>query len=314
MPDRLDVLVIGECVADIVRLPGAAEQVHPGGSPANVAYGLARLGRKTTLLTQLGPDGNGRLIREHLEGAGVDVRTDGATGPTPSAAVTLDDVGRAAYTFEIAWTLAAAASGPYSGASYQHVHTGSIAAVVEPGATSVLDAVESARTAASISYDPNVRPELMGHHDTAVRRVERCVALSDVVKASDEDLAWLYPGEDPEKIAARWQAAGPALVLVTRGAEGALALLPGARASVGALPTDVIDTVGAGDAFMSGTLHALASRGLLGARGRDRLRTVDVETVTEVLRHAAASAAVTVARAGANPPDEAELRAALGRF
>lgn len=314
MPDRLDVLVIGECVADIVRLPGAAEQVHPGGSPANVAYGLARLGRKTTLLTQLGPDGNGLLIREHLEGAGVDVRTDGATGPTPSAAVTLDDVGRAAYTFEIAWTLAAAASGPYSGASYQHVHTGSIAAVVEPGATSVLDAVESARTAASISYDPNVRPELMGHHDTAVRRVERCVALSDVVKASDEDLAWLYPGEDPEKIAARWQAAGPALVLVTRGAEGALALLPGARASVGALPTDVIDTVGAGDAFMSGTLHALASRGLLGARGRDRLRTVDVETVTEVLRHAAASAAVTVARAGANPPDEAELRAALGRF
>ncbi|MGP3633668.1 carbohydrate kinase family protein [Streptomyces sp. 24-1644] len=310
MLDRLDVLVIGECVADIVRLPGAADQVHPGGSPANVAYGLARLGGEATLLTQLGPDGDGRLIRDHLTAGGVRVRTDHSTAPTPSAAVTLDDDGRATYTFEITWTLTAAGSGP----THQHVHTGSIAAVMEPGAATVLDAVESSRTASTVSYDPNVRPELMGDHATAVRRVERCVALSDVVKASDEDLAWLYPGEEPEQIAARWQATGPALVLVTRGADGAFAVLPGGRVTIGALPTRVVDTVGAGDAFMSGTLHALASRGLLGADGRERLRAVDADTVTEVLRHAAASAAVTVARAGANPPDEAELKAALDRF
>ncbi|MFC9244808.1 carbohydrate kinase [Streptomyces sp. NPDC057136] len=309
MLDRLDVLVIGECVADIVRLPGAAEQVHPGGSPANVAYGLARLGRNATLLTQLGPDDNGRLIRDHLTAAGVRVCTDGATAPTPSAAVTLDGGGQAAYTFEITWTLAPAGSG----SPHQHVHTGSIAAVMEPGAATVLAAVESSRTAATISYDPNVRPELMGDHDTAVRRAERCVALSDVVKASDEDLEWLYPGEDPERVAERWQATGPALVLVTRGADGALAVLPGGRVTVDALPTEVVDTVGAGDAFMSGTLHALAALGLLGADGRERLRAVDADTVTEVLRHAAASAAVTVARAGANPPDEDELKAALDR-
>lgn len=84
--------------------------------------------------------------------------------------------------------------------------------------------------------------------------------------------------------------------------------------TVDALPTDVVDTVGAGDAFMSGTLHALASQGLLGADGRERLRSLSRDTVTDVLRHAAASAAVTVARAGANPPDEAELKAALARF
>ena len=310
MLDRLDVLVIGECVADIVRLPGAADQVHPGGSPANVAHGLARLGRRATLLTQLGPDANGRLIRDHLAASGVRVRTDGATAPTPSAAVTLDGGGRATYTFEITWTLAPDGTGD----PYQHVHTGSVAAVMEPGAATVLGAVESARPAATISYDPNVRPELMGDHDTAVRRVERCVALSDVVKASDEDLEWLYPGEDPEAVAARWQTTGPALVLVTRGADGALAVLPGGRATVEALPTDVVDTVGAGDAFMSGALHALASLGLVGADGRERLRSVDADTVTEVLRHAAASGAVTVARAGANPPDEAELKAALDRF
>ncbi|MER5357433.1 carbohydrate kinase [Streptomyces sp. NPDC002785] len=309
MLDRLDLLVIGECVADIVRLPGAADQVHPGGSPANVAYGLARLGHAATLLSQLGPDDNGRLIRGHLAGAGAEVRTDGATAPTPSAAVTLDGGGQAAYTFEITWTLA-----PVSlDRPPHHVHTGSIATVMEPGAATVLAAVESLRTSATVSYDPNVRPELMGDHDAAVRKVERCVALSDVVKASDEDLQWLYPGQEPEQVAERWLTTGPAVVLVTRGGDGALAVLPDGQVTVDALPTDVVDTVGAGDAFMSGTLHALASHGLLGADGRERLRSLDRDTMTDVLRHAAACAVVTVARAGANPPDEAELKAALAR-
>ncbi|MEU9094849.1 carbohydrate kinase [Streptomyces sp. NPDC048428] len=310
MLDRLDLLVIGECVADIVRLPGEADRVHPGGSPANVAYGLARLGHGATLLTQLGPDTNGRLIRDHLAGAGVDVRTDGSTAPTPSAAVTLDGAGQAAYTFEITWTL-----GPVSlDRPPAHVHTGSIAAVTEPGAASVLAAVESLRAAATVSYDPNVRPELMGDHEAAVRKVELCVALSDVVKASDEDLEWLYPGQDPVKVAERWLAGSPAVVLVTRGGDGAFAVLPDGRVSVEALTTEVVDTVGAGDAFMSGTLHALAAHGLLGPAGRERLRSLDRATVTDVLRHAAASAAVTVSRAGANPPGAAELAAALGRM
>lgn len=293
MLDRLDLLVIGECVADIVRLPGAADQVHPGGSPANVAYGLARLGHGTALLTQLGPDDNGRLIRDHLAGAGVEVRTDDVTAPTPSAAVTLDGAGRAEYTFEITWTL-----GPVSlDRRPRHVHTGSIAAVMEPGAAAVLGAVESLRASATVSYDPNVRPELMGDHDSAVRRVERCVALSDVVKASDEDLEWLYPGQDPERVAERWLGTGPAVVLVTRGGDGALAVLPEGRVTADALPVDVVDTVGAGDAFMSGALHALAAHGLLGADGRARLRSLDRARTADVLRHAAASAAVTVARA-----------------
>ncbi|WP_406447639.1 carbohydrate kinase [Streptomyces sp. NBC_00876] len=310
MIDRLDLLVIGECVADIVRLPGAADRVHPGGSPANVAYGLARLGQGVTLLTQLGADGNGRLIRDHLAGAGVDVRTDGSTAPTPSAAVTLDGAGQAAYTFEITWTL-----GPVAPErSPAHVHTGSIAAVTEPGAATVLAAVESLRAAATVSYDPNVRPELMGDHEAAVRKAELCVALSDVVKASDEDLEWLYPGQDPEKVAERWLAAGPAVVLVTRGADGAFAVLPDGRVTADALPAEVVDTVGAGDAFMSATLHSLAGHGLLGPAGRERLRALDRATVTDVLRHAVAAAAVTVARAGATPPDKAELEVALGRM
>ncbi|MGQ4450114.1 carbohydrate kinase [Streptomyces griseus] len=307
MLDRLDALVIGECVADIVRLPGEADRVHPGGSPANVAYGLARLGHDTTLLTQLGQDGYGRLVRDHLTAAGVEVRTDDATGPTQSAAVALDGQGHATYTFDVDWTL-----GPVAlDRAPLHVHTGSIAAVVEPGAATVLAAVESLRAGATVSYDPNVRPELMGERAPAVARVERCVVLSDVVKASDEDLRWLYPGEEVERVAERWLAAGPALVLVTRGGAGAFALFDGGQDAVEALPVTVADTVGAGDAFMSGTLHALAAHGLLGPDARERLRAVDRDAVADVLRHAVASAAVTVSRAGANPPGPDELREAL---
>lgn len=307
MLDHSELLVVGECVADIVRLPDEAPRVHPGGSPANVAYGLARLGHRAVLLTQLGPDGNGRLIREHLASGGVDVRTDGSTAPTPSAAVTLDGAGQASYAFDVSWTLAPVAVEP----APVHVHTGSIGAVAEPGSATVLDLVRAARATATVSYDPNVRPALMGDHAAAVRRVEECVGLSDLVKASDEDLEWLYPGEEPERVAARWLERGPAVVLVTRGGAGALAVLPGGRITVGAPPVDVVDTVGAGDAFMSGTLHALAAHGLLGPGGRDRLHAVDRDVVADVLRHAVASAAVTVSRAGANPPGADELREAL---
>ncbi|MFJ8252452.1 carbohydrate kinase [Streptomyces sp. NPDC094466] len=307
MLDHSELLVVGECVADIVRLPDEAPRVHPGGSPANVAYGLARLGHRAVLLTQLGPDGNGRLIREHLASGGVDVRTDGSTAPTPSAVVTLDGAGQAGYAFDVSWTLAPVAVEP----APAHVHTGSIGAVAEPGSATVLDLVRAARATATVSYDPNVRPALMGDHAAAVRRVEECVGLSDLVKASDEDLEWLYPGEEPERVAARWLERGPAVVLVTRGGAGALAVLPGGRITAGAPPVDVVDTVGAGDAFMSGTLHALAAHGLLGPGGRDRLHAVDRDIVADVQRHAIASAAVTVSRAGANPPGADELREAL---
>ncbi|MFH9616486.1 carbohydrate kinase [Streptomyces pratensis] len=308
MPDGPALLVIGECVADIVRLPDAPDRIHPGGSPANVAYGLARLGLGTTLITQLGQDSDGRLIEDHLASAGVRVLTDGSGAPTPAATVRLDEAGRAAYTFEITWTLGAV---ELSGAPPEHVHTGSVATALEPGAASVLGLVRSLREVATVSYDPNVRPGLMGDHAGAVCRAERCVELSDVVKASDEDLRWLYPDEEPEEAAARWLRSGPAVVLVTRGAAGAVAFLPGATVNIGAPRVRVADTVGAGDAFMSGTLHALASYGLLGAQGRARLRSLDGAVLGDVLRRAVASAAVTVARAGALPPDEEELEEAL---
>ncbi|MFH8839172.1 carbohydrate kinase [Streptomyces sp. NPDC017868] len=296
-------LVIGECVADIVRDADGTERIHPGGSPANVAYGLARLGRDVTLLTQLADDPTGRLIADHLKGAGVRVETGGVPARTPSAIVGLDAHGGATYTFDIAWTLEA---GELPAARPGHVHIGSVAAVTAPGAATVLAEAERLRDRATVSYDPNVRPALMGEHSAAVARVERCVALSDLVKASDEDLAWLYPGESAESVAARWLRLGPALVLVTRGAAGSLALTARETVTAVAPPVAVVDTVGAGDSFMSAVLDALAGR------GRDALGGLGADELAELLRRAGAAAAVTVSRAGALPPDRSELDAAGG--
>ncbi|MFD5465344.1 carbohydrate kinase [Kitasatospora sp. NPDC127059] len=284
-------LVIGECVADIVRTDGAPDLVHPGGSPANLAYGLARLGHPAVLLTELGPDANGRLIRTHLESAGVVVRA-AEVARTPSAVVRLDGQGRAEYTFDIGWTLPPTEL-PAAPAA---IHLGSIGAVTEPGAAAVLALVERWRDRAAVSYDPNVRPALMGERAEAVHRVERWVALSDLVKASDEDLDWLYPGEPAEAVAERWLALGPAVVAVTLGAEGAFALTAeGRRERTAAVPVVVADTVGAGDSFMAAFLHARTS-------GAD---------LADCLTRAVTAAALTVSRPGANPPSAAELAAAL---
>ncbi|MFE6748349.1 carbohydrate kinase [Kitasatospora purpeofusca] len=298
-------VVIGECVADVVRTDGAPDVVHPGGSPANVAYGLARLGEPVALLTQLADDPYGRLIRAHLESAGVGLLagaevTEAAEVPgaadaprTPSAVVRLDGQGRAQYAFDIGWTLAPVELPFRPG----HLHIGSIAAVTGPGAAAVLALVERWRGAAGVSYDPNVRPALMGEHAEAVRRVERCAALADLVKASDEDLAWLYPGRDPEEVARHWLGLGPTTVAVTRGPAGAFALTAdGRRAEAAARTVEVADTVGAGDAFTAALLHARRTGAGLDA----------------ALARATAAATLTVTRPGANPPDAAELASVLG--
>lgn len=301
-------LVVGECVADIVRTPGRPDVPHPGGSPANVAYGLARLGRSTGLLTQLGQDSAGELIRAHLRSAGVELLDDGQRGAaTPTAVVTLDAQGAATYAFDIGWTLRPSPLG----APPRHLHLGSIGAVQEPGAAAVRALAAELRPHASVSYDPNIRADLMGGHAEGVTKVEQCVALSDLVKASDEDLDWLYPGEPLPRIAERWLALGPAAVFVTKGGEGASAFTRRGEVTGAPVRTPVADTVGAGDSFMSAALDAFADLGLLGAAARPALTGLDDAALARVLRHAGTAAALTVSRAGANPPDVRELRAAL---
>ncbi|MCX4744560.1 carbohydrate kinase [Kitasatospora sp. NBC_01287] len=307
-------LVIGESVADVVRTSGHPDVPHPGGSPANVAYGLARLGRPTALLTQLGADAAGELIGAHLRSAGVELLPQGQLPGlrTPTAIVSLDAGGRASYTFDIHWSLPPAA-GPLAepAGPAPHLHFGSIAALLAPGAAPTLDLVACRRARATVSYDPNIRPALLADPAQVLAQVERCVALSDLVKASDEDLAWLYPHRTPQEVAADWLTLGPAAVLVTRGGQGAFARSHAAGAELPARQAAVVDTVGAGDSFMSATLDALAARALLGPTARPALRALDERALTELLRHATTAAAVTVSRPGANPPDTRELATAL---
>jgi fructokinase len=300
-------LVVGEALVDVVRRPDRSIEEHPGGSPMNVAIGLGRLGRAVDLLTWLGPDARGDAVRRHIEASGVRVLTgDRAPASTPVATAILDPDGVATYEFDLTWDLPGHWDAP--AADPIVVHTGSIAAVLAPGGVAVARLVAAHRASSTITYDPNLRPALMGTPRATRPVVEALVAQSDVVKVSDEDLTWLHPGVAPTEIADEWARLGPSLIVVTGGGEGAFACTAGgARVTVPAPRVVVADTVGAGDSFMSGLIDGLWSAGLLGADRRGALAAVDAATVERVLARCARIAAITVSRAGANPPTSAEL-------
>lgn len=280
-------LVLGEALVDVVRRGSADPEAHPGGSPLNVAVGLARLGIPTTLHSSFGVDAHGLAIAEHLAASDVTV-TPSTVGeaPTSVAEATLGPDGAATYDFRIAWQLA-----PVDPAGFDLVHTGSIGAALEPGATRVEEALAAAT--GLVSFDPNIRPALMPSREVALARVERLVALADVVKASDEDVAWLYPDATVDAVLARWAGLGPGWVVVTRGGEGADALVAGDRLHVDVPSVTVADTIGAGDSFMAGLLAHVLRNG--------------ADDPAATLAFAARCAAITVSRPGADPPWRHEL-------
>ncbi|MFJ8312959.1 MULTISPECIES: carbohydrate kinase [unclassified Streptomyces] len=315
------VLVIGEALVDVLVPPGGGRTARPGGSPANVALGLGRLGHRVRLATRIGDDPLGKEIHARLAGSGVAL-TDGSVtdGATSTATARLDAGGSATYDFDIRWDPVPDAVLPAFTGVPNHLHTGSVAATLRPGADLVLAAVREARGPATVSYDPNLRPALLGSPAAERSRVEQLVSLSDVVKASDEDLAWLYPGRAPADVAREWATGGPALVVLTLGGDGAHAYWRRGHVEVPGRRVDVVDTVGAGDAFMAGLLSGLMVRGLLGAghgpgHGERARRTLDRATagplpapeLTAALSLAAGVAALTCTREGADPPTLASL-------
>lgn len=299
-----DVLVIGEALVDVVHRWDGRIDESPGGSPANVALSLGRLGNTARFLTQLGDDAHGGQIRDWLAEAGVQVASS-ATARTATATAHLDETGSARYEFDIAWSVADVAAARSDPAGI--VHTGSIAALLAPGATAVRTLLAKMRASSLITYDPNVRPALLPDHDQTVLDVESFVALADLVKASDEDLAWLYPDVDPLEIAWSWLQRGPSVIVVTMGASGAFAVTSAGVTHVRGQRVDVVDTVGAGDTFMSALIHGLIHRGFDSADARESLRTIDEDSLAELLRFSAHAAAITVSRPGADPPLLAEL-------
>lgn len=296
------ILVVGEALVDVI-VRGTERTPLPGGSPANVALGLGRLGQdRVTLLTQLGPDDEGELVRRHIESSGAKVRVGGEPEATSQAIAHLGEDGSATYEFHLAWDLPEVELPEIT-----HLHTGSIATYLAPGADSVRALAKAARSRATVSLDPNLRPDLAG--PDAGDYLAELVALSDIIKASDEDIAHLFPGRDIDEVVAGWLEAGALLVVVTRGADGSSLATASASAEVPSPKVDVVDTVGAGDTYMAGLIDELSRRGLLGAEGRSKLGELSADELSQIGTFAAAAAAVTVSRAGADLPTRSEIEA-----
>jgi fructokinase len=300
-------LVIGEALIDVVQRGGTVTGEHVGGSPLNVAVGLARLERDVDFLTHIGDDDRGHRIADYVTASGATLVAGSVSAKrTPVALARLDEAGAATYTFDLEWQL----SGTPEVGPPLVVHTGSIAAVLDPGCLAVAALLDTYRVSATVTFDPNVRTALIEDADLARERIERLITKSDVVKASDEDLRWLAPDVEPEELARRWLMAGPALVAVTRGGDGAFAVSKAGTVSLPARTVDVVDTVGAGDSFMTGLVDALWSLDLLGADRRSALRAITTDDLETVLGAAVLNSALTVAQAGAQLPDRATLDAA----
>ena len=272
-----------------------------------MAVGAARLDLRTNLVTHYGVDPHGLMLEEHLQANGVRV-INGGTSPTSTALATLGSDGAAEYAFSITWAISGGSLSALAAVKGStHVHTGSIATVLPPGEQATLVLVRTAREHATISYDPNCRPAISPNAAAARRQAEVFVAASDVVKASDEDLRWLYPDRSPDESLRAWLELGPAVVALTRGASGPVILSVRGRVELAAEPITVADTVGAGDSFMAGLISGLAQLEALGAEGRQHLQTLTLDELHALASYANRAAAITCSRKGANPPRSAEL-------
>ncbi|WP_157254013.1 carbohydrate kinase family protein [Nonomuraea typhae] len=300
------IAVLGECVADAFVADEAGEpregltlRVLPGGGPANTAVALARLGTRARFLGRVSDDVFGRLFRRRLEAAGVDLAAVVAAPQRSTLGVlALDEDGRATFSFHdegaADWQWTGAELTPDRLGNAACLHTGSMALVREPGAAEVARFAAACAPRATISIDPNVRPGLA----TRQAYLDRLPASADILKLSDDDLDFLLPGTPPEAACDHWHGQGVRLVVVTRGAAGALVSLAGERSEVPGLRVEVADTVGAGDAFTAGLLHHLDAAGHLGGR-LDRL---DMETARAAAVFANRVAALTCTVPGADPP------------
>nr|WP_255727507.1 MULTISPECIES: carbohydrate kinase [unclassified Nesterenkonia] len=320
--------VIGECLVDVVHSETSAPKAHVGGSPFNVAVGLARLEHDVVFAGRRGDDDYGRMIARSLRAQGITALLEADASPTSVARATLDPTGQASYEFTLDWTLPsadeleekfcalaretkpAAQNGDDTG-PLEHLHAGSIGAMLQPGAETVKGVLDRARGVATISYDPNYRPTLVPNREEARLQAEEFIARADVIQASTDDLDLLYPERSHRETMEAWLQLGPALVIVTRGPSGAMGLTRAGFAEQEAFSIEVADTVGAGDSFMAATLSTLRGMNLLGASRRAALREISTDQLATVLRTAARAAAINSSRFGAQPPTADELTQAL---
>lgn len=289
--------VAGEALIDLINV-GGSRSAHVGGGPANTAKALARLGFSSVFVGGISSDEYGSLIETELLESGVDLSAvHRSTLPTALARAEIQENGSAKYEFELADTATFAFSSDWLPSdSVEVVHVGSVATLVEPGASELFKWVSDLDSV--VVFDPNVRPSIQGDASVYRAAVEKWISVAGVVKLSDDDLNWLYT-ESEEEIVGTWISSGVSLVVVTLGAAGLRAYFGGDVLEVPGASITLVDTVGAGD-----TIGAVLVEGIL-KHGLDKL--MNREVVDSVLKRAVKAAGITCSRAGANPPWKEEL-------
>jgi fructokinase len=296
------VWVAGEVLIDLIP-HGSDRKPIVGGGPANTAKALAKLGIDTQFIDGISNDKYGQLAKNELLSSGVKLDyVKYSDKPTCLAVVSLSESGSATYEFvvknsatfdfDIEWLPNPQANRP------SLLHIGTLATVIEPGASVLFEWAQSVAKFAPIVFDPNIRPAVISDRKQYVAQVERWVSISSAIKVSDEDIKWLYPFLDVEQTVNNWLKKGPSLIVVTQGDKGLTGYRKGEVVSVEAVKVKVADTVGAGDTVGAILVEAIVKDGL------DSLTGLRLETV---LKRAAKAAAITVSRVGANPPTFQEL-------
>jgi fructokinase len=313
------VTVIGEAIVDL--LPASRPrtfQAVPGGSPYNVAVGLARLGHHATLMARLADTAFGRILRDHAQAEGIDLHAaPHAAEQSTLAVVSLDASASASYDFYLdgtadwQWTAEETDRAPEETAV---LHFGSIASWTPPGDARIHELARRLRDRGDvlITYDPNVRPGLLMDHRRGQRAVERALRLAHLAKASTDDVAWLYPGQAPEEVARGWLELGATVVVITSSADGAHGYAAqGWSVRRPALDVAVVDTVGAGDSFTAGLIGSLIKQGRPSPADLARL---PADQLSAALDDAILVASINCERRGNDPPTAADAAAARGRL
>ena len=297
------IVVCGEALIDQIPSPNGRQRETPGGGPFTTARALARLGIPTQFLGRLSTDAFGQQLRDLLAADGADLSlTSFGPEPTTLAIAEVGADGHAAYRFVIDGTSGSNLTRQMVPAMFspdvKALHVGTLGLVFEPVATTIADLVEREHRKRLVMVDPNIRPSAVPNRS----RLDRILAQSTIVKASDADVTWLYPELDLQSAARALLARGPALVVVTLGSQGAFGVCSGTQVRAAAPSVDVVDTIGAGDAFGAALLAWLSDHDRL-----DRDLHLDPEELRAALEFACLVASITCTRAGANPPWRSEL-------
>jgi fructokinase len=294
--------VAGEVLIDLIP-HGSDRKPIVGGGPANTAKALAKLGIDTQFIDGISNDKYGQMAKRELVTSGVKLDyVKYSDKPTCLAIVSLSESGSASYEFVIEntatfdfilqWLPNPQTEWP------SLLHIGTLATVIEPGASELFEWAQSVAKVAPIVFDPNIRPAVTSDRERYLAQVERWVAISSAVKVSDDDIKWLYPLNEINQVVSNWLKLGPSLIVVTYGDQGLAGYQKDEKVSVEAVQVKVADTVGAGDTVGAILVEAIVNDGLASLTG-SRLETM--------LNRAAKAAAITVSRVGANPPTSEEL-------